>query len=474
MHGQALALARSPAEQAALYEAIGDDHEIALHGDGAIENWQSALAILRQDPTENEHRALICLNAAVMIVVRWGGFQVPGDPALADQFIDEGLAAAQEASTRAQLLSLRAICAGRQAWLGAVDPISLAARRQAADEAEQLWDRSDPELEFFLLSARISLAYAAGDYAAALQGQEHVLDAANRMASARDIAYAHVVVALGVANLRHRFDEALWHAEQCYERSRELSPHDVMHATCQMMDYLYHLGRWDEVQPVLERHLDQYHGHERHMSCPYIRSGPLLGALVLAHRGQTAEAREVAALVEPDLLYPGMAEAVRAELLLVLGEPDAAIEILEPLIKRGRRPSDDEIPIEPRTMVDVLLARHDWKRLDGYLPTARAAVAYVAALEATCDRAEGAMLASRGDVSGGIRLLDTALQGFESLLMPFEAARTMEELAAFSPDRANRLLEQARDTYVTLRAVPHVARIEAALALGGAQESARE
>ncbi|HEX2357749.1 MAG TPA: AAA family ATPase, partial [Micromonosporaceae bacterium] len=92
LHSRALDYAASIAERAEAVEAIGDDHEVAFDGDAAVEAWEAAIEMLRQEPSRADRRAGLCLKTAQMAGCRWGGFRVPADPALVDRVIDEGLA----------------------------------------------------------------------------------------------------------------------------------------------------------------------------------------------------------------------------------------------------------------------------------------------------------------------------------------------------------------------------------------------
>jgi hypothetical protein len=72
-----------------------------------------------------------------------------------------------------------------------------------------------------------------------------------------------------------------------------------------------------------------------------------------------------------------------------------------------------------------------------------------------CDRAEGLTHAQAGRPPAAGRALRRALARFERLSVPFEAARTREELAALEPSRAARpLLEAALSTYERLACAP--------------------
>jgi hypothetical protein len=70
-----------------------------------------------------------------------------------------------------------------------------------------------------------------------------------------------------------------------------------------------------------------------------------------------------------------------------------------------------------------------------------------------------------GDTAIARRLWTRALEGFERVGVPYEAARTKERLAAASPDDvAAALLENALATYERMRAAPSAERVRAALA----------
>ncbi|MDY7085355.1 MAG: hypothetical protein SYR96_09640, partial [Actinomycetota bacterium] len=144
----------------------------------------------------------------------------------------------------------------------------------------------------------------------------------------------------------------------------------------------------DEVDPYLDEHLRLRQGPTAEMSCPYIRSGPLAGALALAHRGEPGRARSVAATVTPDLVHPGNAEVLRSRLALALGDIGTARSLAERMVGMNRRPSPEEIPHEALALVQALEASGDRGALTAFLPRARATSRYLAALKRECDRAE--------------------------------------------------------------------------------------
>ncbi|MFF5084594.1 AAA family ATPase [Actinoplanes sp. NPDC000266] len=414
LHRRALRYAADPAEA---LEAIGDDHETAYAGDDAVSAWREAIAL-----THGDRRAALCLKTAQMVVTRWGGFRVPADPALGDRVIDDGLAAVSDPATKARLLALRALCGSRWSWTGRPDPLPVARRRQAADAACALAGRLDsPALRGVSLLGRAAVHFQEGRYSDAVLD---ILEQTGNDGSDRDRALAHLIACLLITDIRGDHETALEHALLAYNGARDLSPHDRLHGTAVVMTCLEHLGRWDEIDPYLQEHLALRQGPEAEMSCPYIRSGPLVAALALARRGEPGAAREVAATVTPDEDQPGNPEAARARLLIELGDPAAARDLALRLVARRRRPGPEEIPHEALALVEAYEAMADHQALRDFLPTARAAGGYFAAIAPHCDRAEARALAAAGDHSAAATLLTRAAEAFDRMAMPLQATRT--------------------------------------------------
>jgi hypothetical protein len=92
------------------------------------------------------------------------------------------------------------------------------------------------------------------------------------------------------------FDEGLALARQSHALARGTTPHQLMHATWPVLAALYHLGRWDEMAEIVAEHIAAY-AEEPAAECQFARDGPVIGATVLAHRGDLAGARELATIV---------------------------------------------------------------------------------------------------------------------------------------------------------------------------------
>ena len=424
LHRLALRYAADPGERAEALEATGDDHEIAYDGDGAVQAWGEAIATLRDAGSHADRRAGLCLKTAQMVVARWGGFRVPADPALGDRVIDEGLAAVTDPPTKAQLLALRAMCGGRWAWTGRTDPLPVAGRRTAATDACRLADRlGSPAVRSLALMGLTAVHFQEGHYDDAVTTVLDQVVLVEQEGRERDRALGHAIAALIISAVRGDYHLALEHALRSYEWAATLSPHDRLHGTGLVLTCLEQLGRWSEVDPYLDEHLRLRQGPVAAMSCPYIRSGPLLGALALARRGEPERARSVAATVVPDLSQPGNAEAVRARLSVELGDPAAARELAGRLTVMGRRPGPEEIPHEALAMVEALEALGDHAALRAFLPVARSAGGYLAQIVPACDRAEGLAAAAADDRETAVALLTRAAEGYDRLRLEKSAAR---------------------------------------------------
>lgn len=467
LHRRALDYATTIVERAEAMEAVGDDHEVAFHGDAAVEAWLAAIDLLRREPSQSGRRAGLCLKTAMMAGCRWGGFRVPADPALADRVVDEGLSLVRDQSAKAQLLTLRALCAARWSWTGRPDPVPVGQRRTAAEAGLRLAERiGSLPLRSFGRRGMAAIHLVEGDYDQAVLAMLDQVNLLGREGQGRDRALAHVITSMFLADISGDYQQALAHARTSHSVAQELFPHDKMHGTFFVMAWLEQLGRWTEIEPYLHEHRQLLAGPELTASCPYIRGGPLVAALALARLGDVARAREIAAATPTNLDHPGQAEVVRAQLAIELGDPGTGRELAERLVRLGRRPAPEEIPHETLAFVEALEAQADHDALLRYLPAARAASGYLAVLTPTCDRAEGRARAAAGETRAAEVLLARAVAGFDRMSVPLQAARSREQLARVCPERAGELRRAALQSYTRLGAAPDAARIESALAAG--------
>jgi hypothetical protein len=188
-------------------------------------------------------------------------------------------------------------------------------------------------------------------------------------------------------------------------------------------------------------------------------------AVVLANRGETGRAAELAASMPPSEGPVGVLEALQALSAIALGDPAAGRDAAQRVLDTGPRNFAEEPPVELFAMVEALVALEDWDALGRFLPEARRRSEELAMLGPSIDRAEGLAAAARGDAARAAGLLDRAAAGFEPV-SAFEAARTREALASLDPSRRDDLLSEALATFDRLGARPHVDRVRASLALG--------
>jgi DNA-binding SARP family transcriptional activator len=462
LHRRALDYASCTAERAEATEAIGDDHEVTFDGDAAVEAWLAAIQMLRGEPGQDDRRAELCLKTALMAGCRWGGFRVPADPAPVDQVVDEGLTVVRDPAAKAQLLALRAICAARWSWTGRPDPVPVIERRRAAEAGLRLAEGLGGLPLLGLARRGMAVVHLIeGDFEDAVAMLEQVDLFANGGA-ARDLALAHTIAGIFVADIRGDYREALVHAHASHKVARGLFPHDRMHATFFMMARLEVLGRWSEIESYLDEHLALLDGPEAAASCPYIRGGPLVGALALARLGDVKRAREIAEMTVANLDHPSHAEVVRAQLAIELGDVATGRELAERLVRLGRRPAPEEIPEENLVLVEAMEAQEDHDALLTFLPAARATSGYLAAITPTCDRAEGVARAASGDLAGARELLLRAVAGFDRMSLPLQAARSREQLARVCPELADGLRRAALRAYTELGAARDAARVASA------------
>ncbi len=107
LHEAALRHATSDTERARVLSALGLDHESGLEGPAAIDAYRRAIEMADRAPLPADERAQIRLAAARTMAVRWGAFPVRPNPAEIDEFVDSGLALAEDAETRLWLLATR-------------------------------------------------------------------------------------------------------------------------------------------------------------------------------------------------------------------------------------------------------------------------------------------------------------------------------------------------------------------------------
>ncbi|HEU4918923.1 MAG TPA: AAA family ATPase [Candidatus Limnocylindrales bacterium] len=430
----ALRLATSDAERARALTSLGEAHESGLSGPPAVDAYRRALAAAERAALPADERARICLAAARTMAIRWGAFPVRPHPAEIDEFIDEGLALAEDAETRLWLLAMKGAAGMRWDAAHLSDPEFVADRSRAVnaaiDGARQLG-----LTDLVVVAGRLSgqLEFAAGRFAASGAVFRDLVPHLPKVESVFQRALTSMYVTQALADVVGAYADALEVARTVLELGRKLSPHEHAHGTASMLWSLYHLGEWAETAPLVEEHLRAVRGADVFV-CSYMRSGPLVGALIAGHLGEFERARELLAEVAMSDDAPGFPEALRARVLVTLGEPEAGAAAALAMIEGGRLASLEENEHEAIALIEALHALGDWERLRAFLPDARRRSASLAILGPICDRAEGLVAAADGDTERAIQCYRTALAGFERFGVRYEIARTEALLANVLPD----------------------------------------
>jgi DNA-binding NarL/FixJ family response regulator len=368
------------------------------------------------------------------MALRWGSFASRPQLPEIDTFVDTGLALAEDPETRLWLMVMSGAAATRAAPVRLTDP---AFREERARAVETALDgaRQLGLTDLFVVAGRVwaQLEFAAGRYTQAAAVYRELVPQLDHVDSMFQRALTAMYVVVGLTDIDGAYAEALPVARTVLELGRKLSPHEHAHGTSSMLWCLYHLGEWAETEALVEEHLEAVRGANV-FNCPYMRSGPLIGALIAGHLGHFDRARELLGLVELSDEEPGIPEALHARVLVTLGEADAGAALARRIIDGGREPSLEENAHEAVSLVEALVALGEWPDLAAFLPIARGRAAMLAILGPVCDRAEGLAAAASGDRDAAVTLLRSALAGFERHGVPYEIARTTASLASALPD----------------------------------------
>jgi predicted ATPase/class 3 adenylate cyclase len=460
LHQQALTLAATEHERGQALEELGDDHFDAFHGDDAVARYQEVLDLARGDPSRDEDRARLC-RKMVRTMARWGGFRTRPDPAVVDELIREGLESTRDEQTRAWLLTL----SGISAKLWDTGPIPLEDRIRSVEMAWSIAGRLDlPVLSALTTEILSELYYLQGSFSLALEASRHELEFVERIDSPSHRADAFRAVAGMTMTVAGDPEEGLELARRSYRLAREGSAHGLMHATCELIRATYRLGRWSELSRFLEEHLAALQ-HEPETNCRFARGGSMEGAIALLHMGESERARDVAARVRPSPEDPYVA-GLRAEFAVASGDPSRGRGMAEAALREAQRWRHVDPPGASlvRALLEALVALADWEQLKALATTTGRQRDAEATLGPAFDRAEGLAHAAAGRMEEAAALLTRALEAFDRMKVPFEAARTREGLASMvGPDDGRRLRLEAIQVYERLGARPHAERVRAIL-----------
>jgi hypothetical protein len=272
------------------------------------------------------------------------------------------------------------------------------------------------------------LRVLAGDHALALEIARELVASLDEIAALRDrLITGHQTAAL-LMDIAGEFDGALDVYRETASLASELSVHEQMHQTYFTMAALYRLARWDEMLPLARQHLETYDRETVDMNCPYTRSGSVVAAIVFEQLGLPEEVAEAEPRIAPNDARPGLVEAWLAERALRRGDAAEARDIANRMGGVDRPPSFDEAPYEQPVLLEALARLRDWDSLGAIVAAVRDRSTRLAWLQPAIDRAEAAHRAASGQDEDARQLLRSALDGYERLLMPVEAAETRAQL----------------------------------------------
>lgn len=466
LHGQALALATSDAEALRAREELGDDHEALFHGDEAVSEYLAAIELARRTGDEAETIGRLASKAGRM-AERWGAFREPPPIERIEALIDESLRRELGDRVRAALLIERGgisrALRSRRAPPRPEELPELPARIASVEEGLAIARRlDDADLLYLGYDVLDVLHWRAGQYDRSRDAVERKGELLDRLVSRRQ----QVDVLVSIASARSDAGDyagALEAAEEAFARAAQLSPHERMHAGWALMWAAEALGRWDRILEILPWHVEAASA-ERDVTCAAVRGGPLLGAAILVRRGDAEQAQDLVPVEAEAKAHSSgtfVADALAARYAVLLGRQDTASGIAD------RIRDDPESGPRGHGVVPFLEALWRLGRLEDvetFLAVARQESDAAAIVGPVTDRTEAILALARGRPADAKSLLVAALERFEVLSVPFEAAQTRELLASIvlGAERAM-LLRAALEAYETLGARPDAERIRAAL-----------
>jgi tetratricopeptide (TPR) repeat protein len=297
-----------------------------------------------------------------------------------------------------------------------------------------------------------------GDAAGALAALEPAIPFLERIPSPAARAQWNHGFSLKLMSLTANPARAQELAKEAYELGRRLSAHDQGHGTYGLMLTSYWLGDWDRVETLLAQHLanPELPAGTR---CIAVQSGPALGALVLAHRGDPARALEVARRSRAWEDRPGPVEGQIAEALVTAGAVAEGQALAGEVLKRARSWRWHQAAL---AMLAALEQQGAWDEVGAFVQKVLPLRGGDHLLDAVAERSTGLALAAQGQTEEARQALSRALAAFQRFPFVFEAARTQQALALVSDEGERQsLLREAIAAYRSLGAIPHVARAEA-------------
>ena len=468
LHQRAFEFAATDVERMHAFEELGDDQHAGFKGDAAQQSYAAALAIARESPDRVADRSRICRKSALLMAMTPGAFRHLPDPVVVEELIEEGLASASDPVSRAQLLVARGATA--RLWSGTEpfgagthpDPVLIQTRIDAVDEALRIGEESGlADLVDSAVNTLVILRGLAGDYTGTLSLLERAVERSDEAPSTAAQADVLRTAAVHLIEMSARFEDGLALARRAYALTRDdAGPHQLMHVTYPVLAALYHLGRWAELDELLEEHVAAFRV-EPAVHCHFVLDGPIIGAVIKLRQGDETTAARLAGLAAEAPVQSTSTSAWQSYFAAVSGKPASAVALSADKMREGRTHG----PQHALAVIEAYVALADWDALRSVLPIARADISGNALLGPWCDRAEGIAAADDGSRNAAVAAFTRAVEAFDHFGVAFEAARTREEAAKLAtPADARALLQSALEGYDFVGATPSADRVRATLA----------
>lgn len=459
LHGRARDLAVGPAEELKALSALGSDHAAAYHGDDAVAFYRQALEIARTEPDLADQRAPLCVKLARESVMKSGSFAVWPRPSDAESWIIEGLQAEPDQWARTWLLALQGGMSHLWIESDETDPKSIderiAVSKEAVESAEQMDHRG---LEVFATELLMTLLQASGHYEEALSLARRRLSIVDQLEAPSTILALLFESASTIGEIAGDWEECERLSRRAWEVARDLSSHELMHATGTLLKALFSLGRWDEADEVLRVHLDGF-AAESKVTCSMVRNGPAIGALMEAYRGNLDSANSLLDLIPEVTRKTGIVDGCRALVKVMLGEIETGLTMAQLLLERQYMRTRGFMYL---ALLEARAALRQWDLLEQDLARAAAEAGGFVGLRTAIDRIAGLRWLALGDSGLAKTHLRRSLALAEKHGMRLDVAQAQEALAALvGPGEAGTLRAAAQSIYQQLGARPAPERMAA-------------
>jgi len=394
---RAVALEADERGQAELWRQIGQVH--ALNFDG--EPFRAAMERSLTLSVDRRASAETYADLAYGTAIRTGMWRTRPPMELVDGWIDRALELA-DPDSRARAMALIARCLWQRRDV-----------RETAVEASALAERlGDVELRAQAFGALYVAAFAAGEFAEALEWTEHQLELADQIHDA-DLLADIYEFAIPSYTAMGRITEARGLARKQAEVVEPLTPHHRLHGVSVQLEVEETSGGWEAILALAEQTERRV---EANLATPCIRNARslLVTALAAAQQGDDGRARELeerAREVETTG-YDVVLSAPKVRLALLRGEIDHVDLLPPPLGEYGAQTWFALAAISAR--IDALAELGDRDRIEQEAPDLAQPNTYL----------EPFALRALGRVRGDQQLLERAAELFGAMGLDWHAGQT--------------------------------------------------